>query len=251
VYPADESDPDGVGALDALRRLPSALLEALAPQRCIYCDQSSGSALPLCRVCEGELLFNTAPCPRCALPGCGGNLCPACQARPPALSSVTATLVYDRALAYLMHRWKYGKERRLADIGAYFLSKNSDFLEKVDIVLVTPLHWRRLLQRGFNQSEDLLTALQRSDSGFRHARTRSVRLQRVRATAAQAASTRDARLRNLRGAFRVRGDVRGLSVGLIDDVCTTGATANAMASALRDAGAAQIHLLCIARTPDR
>lgn len=247
MNPAEQGDR--VGAVTALRRLPSVLLDVLAPQRCIYCDQTSGTAISLCRVCESEFLANTAACPCCALPDCGGNLCPGCQARPPVLSSVTATLVYDRALAYLMHRWKYAKERRLADIGAHLLIKNHDFLEKVDIVLATPLHWRRLLQRGFNQSEDLLTALQHSDHRFRHAR--SVRLLRTRASAAQAVSSRDERLRNLRGAFRVRGDVRGLSVGLVDDVCTTGATGNAMASALRDAGAREIHLLCIARTPER
>lgn len=248
MNPVEGRESDGI---DALRHLPLALLEALAPQRCIYCDQRSGCAVPLCPVCEVEFHANNEACPRCALPDCGGSLCPACQAQPPALTSVTAPLVYDHALAYLMHRWKYLKERRLADIGAHILTNNANFTENTDIVVATPLHWRRLLRRGFNQSEDLLASLRRSDRRFADASSRSVRLQRIRATAAQAASSRDERLRNLRGAFRVHGDVRGLAVGLIDDVCTTGATANAMARALRDAGAREIHLLCIARTPGR
>jgi ComF family protein len=235
-----------------LADLSNRVLDLLAPQRCIYCDQPSGSELPLCGVCEGGFIANRRPCPRCALPDCAGSLCPTCLAQPPLLTSTTAPLVYDIALAYFMHRWKYLKDPRLASIGAHLIAKYAYFSKTPDIILPTPLHWRRLLQRGFNQSEDLLKALARKAPQLRSAiSTAPLRLQRVKATAPQAASSRKARLGNLEDAFRLRGDVRGLSVAIVDDVCTTGATANAMAATLRAAGATEVHLLCIARTPGR
>ena len=122
-------------------------------------------------------------------------------------------------------------------------------------MLATPLHWRKKLSRGFNQSEDLLTQLHRllPDTSLDAAKNaaREVRLVRTRGTESQARATRRERLANLERAFAVRGDVQGRSIGVVDDVCTTGATGNAMAAALLDAGASEVHLYCLARTPAR
>lgn len=121
------------------------------------------------------------------------------------------------------------------------------------LALSTPLHWRRRLQRGFNQSEDLLRAVRRHSPGIALtcANARAVHLRRRRATARQALAARSDRLRNLRGAFHVEGDIDGRPVLLVDDVCTTGATGVAMATVLRDAGAGAVTLWCLARTPAR
>jgi ComF family protein len=116
-----------------------------------------------------------------------------------------------------------------------------------DILLPTPLYWQRQLGRGFNQSHDLLEALCQLQPALR--RKPLARLKRRRATAPQAGASRRERLRNLQGAFAVRGDVSNQRITLIDDVCTTGATANAIAKTLLDAGAAEVHLWCFARTP--
>lgn len=124
-------------------------------------------------------------------------------------------------------------------------------IEITDILLATPLHWRRELRRGFNQSEDLLRALCSLHPPMKATPSKLARLSRRRSTQSQAHATRSERLSNLKGAFAVHGDVQGLSIGIVDDVCTTTATGNAMAGALLKAGAAEVHLHCLARTPVR
>lgn len=226
-------------------------LDYLAPQRCIYCDQLSHLSEAVCEVCRDALCPNDAPCPRCALPGVDGRLCPACLKKPPPLRSITAAYEYDAAIAYFMHRWKYQKEQRLAVTAAKLMLKAPICIEITDILLATPLHWRRELRRGFNQSEDLLRALCSVHPSMTATPSKLARLSRRRSTQSQAHATRSERLSNLKGAFAVHGNVQGLSIGIVDDVCTTAATGNAMASALLGAGAAEVHLYCLARTPTR
>jgi len=115
--------------------------------------------------------------------------------------------------------------------------------------MAAPLHWRRRLARGFNQSDDLLRELTRRHPALARAASDGARLRRVRGATRQVASTKAARLHNLRGAFEVSGAISGRSILIVDDVCTTGATGNAMARALLDAGANDVHLWCLARTP--
>jgi ComF family protein len=146
-----------------------------------------------------------------------------------------------------MHRWKYQGERRLAKTTAKIMLNASKYPAYADMMLPTPLYWQRQLRRGFNQSHDLLEALCQLQPALRG--TPSARLARRRATVPQAGASRQERLRNLEGAFAVHGDVSHQRITLIDDVCTTGATANAMAKTLLDAGAAEVHLWCFARTP--
>ena len=169
------------------------------------------------------------------------------MAQPPALAGVTAPVIYDEALGFLGGRWKYHGEvalvRTLARLG---LDAPRD-RPAVDLRLPVPLHWRRLLTRGFNQSADLAELLGKQ-LGL-PANPRRPLLRRVIATAAQAQASRQVRLHNLRGAFAVRGAVNGQRIALVDDVCTTGATAEAAADALLAAGAAAVYLWCIARTP--
>ena len=128
-----------------------------------------------------------------------------------------------------------------------------------DLAIAIPLHWSRYLTRGFNQSADLLEDL--IDQGVdleRHAphnrsllssRHPTPRLVRRGLTPPQTGADRKTRHRQLKEAFKVRGSFEGLRVLLIDDVCTTGATAEACASTLLSAGATEVNLWCLARTP--
>lgn len=279
------------------------LVDSYAPQLCLYCDQPSYRAEPICDVCRRALIPNRGACPCCALPYCAGAPCPGCQQSNLPLA-IIAPFVYDRSMAYLLQRWKYDGQRRLAAAAALLATSypraesqrtdttakaprdaGTDKVERVTkaagaagdqspqadrgttaslsaalriggpetLLLPTPLHWRRRLQRGFNQSEDLLRAARRRcpELGEACARARGVRLLRRRATPRQARAAKRDRLRNLQGAFLVEGDVCGRPVLLVDDVCTTGATGLAMATALRDAGACSVTLWCLARTPER
>lgn len=243
--------------VEAARGISWAALDALTPQTCVYCQQASNQTEAICTTCFQEFQRNEDSCPRCALPDCNGSLCPTCQSSPSALDQVVAPFVYDPAIAFLLKRWKYEKQRYCSEIAAKMLL-NSEFRPHPDdIILPTPLHWYRTLRRGFNQSEDLLRALSKrlnasintSVGKEKHRTVRPVKLWRARATPKQSLATRDQRRGNLAGAFRASGDVQGRSFVLIDDVCTTGATGESMAMALRDAGAASVRLWCVARTP--
>jgi ComF family protein len=122
----------------------------------------------------------------------------------------------------------------------------SDRLAGCDRVVPVPLHWRRRLARGYNQAERIARPL----AGHLGLPCLSA-LSRRRATPPQSLLGRDDRLANLRKAFQVPAPerVRGLHLLLVDDVATTGATLDAAAAALKNAGAATVTALVAGRTP--
>jgi ComF family protein len=152
-------------------------------------------------------------------------------------------------LAYLIQRWKYKGERRLTPLLATLWLQGSSSHEPVDLLVPVPLHWRRLWQRGFNQSELLCRQLRASSAMIASARFEPRAVRRLRATAAQSGMNSAQRASNLQDAFTACRPCDNLRVAIVDDVLTTGATATAMATALREAGAAHIEVWCVARTP--
>jgi ComF family protein len=130
----------------------------------------------------------------------------------------------------------------LASLAAETLA---DMAGSLDLLIPIPLHWRRYWQRGFNQAQLLAET-------FGHAWQLPVQTRGLRkrhASDRQQSLDRRQRLRNLSGSFAVRAAVKGRRVGLVDDVITTGATMEAAASALLEAGAAQVSAIALARTP--
>ena len=126
-----------------------------------------------------------------------------------------------------------------------------DSIEAADWVLPIPLSAQRLAERGFNQAWELAQALhlQSRSPAALHARL----LLRLRHTEAQSRLPRQDRLANVRGAFLVdplmARQVQGRQVVLIDDVMTSGASLASAAQALRQAGAASVRAIVVARTP--
>ena len=132
-------------------------------------------------------------------------------------------------------------------MGAWMARAGADLLADADLIVPVPLHRARLWRRRFNQAAALGGAIARQaarplDTGA---------LQRVRPTRPQVGLTRAERARNLQGAFRVAPEARPRLAGrrllLVDDVLTTGATANAAARALIRAGAREVDVLTFAR----
>lgn len=229
----------------------SALLETVFPQYCLLCRLRSFSALPLCAECFAQLQGNDHSCERCALPlaTTAAGLCSECSAQPPAFDSVIAPLVYEPHIALLISRWKFQRERRLTRLLALLWQAWVIPPTDRDLLLPVPLHWRRLLWRGFNQAALLGLAVREREPQLASLPLRTGILQRRRATPAQARLNAQQRSANLQTAFQVCGNVRGLRVAVVDDVMTTGATAEAIARALKAAGAADVQLWCLARTP--
>ncbi|MEE4279507.1 MAG: ComF family protein [Halieaceae bacterium] len=249
--------------LNTLQRVGSLLLDTYAPLLCLFCDlpfdagatsqqSCSASRAAICPDCFADLLRNGGACPHCALPDCHGALCPECLGSRRLPCRVLAPFVYDSNIAFLLRRWKYEGQRSLCETAAALLLIQHLDVTGDFVALATPLHWRRRMGRGFNQSEDLLSAAARRHSGLNAAQQRGRRgpqLRRCRATTKQSLIRRRERQRNLDTAFEVDGRFRGEHVFLVDDVCTTGETARAMTRALHRAGAGKVTLLCLARTP--
>ena len=155
---------------------------------------------------------------------------------------------HEGVLRKLIHVFKFEGvrtlQRPLGALLAQALPRESGF----DAIVPMPLHWRRRWQRGFNQSELLAREIAR-----RWAVPVRALVRRKKATAPQAGLTSAQRRKNVEGAFHVRKGTRlkGMRLLLIDDVLTTGATANACARALKRAGAAQVTFLALARRDRR
>ncbi len=173
-------------------------------------------------------------------------LCPRCRRRgAPSIVAARAIGEYDGSLRAIVHALKYGKRRSLARrLAARMEEAAGNLLVDVDLVVPVPLHRRRRRIRGFNQAEEIARHL-----GVRWADA----LRRTRSTPSQTDLPAARRHANVRGAFAVRRrqHVAGLCVLLVDDVCTTGATLEACARVLKDAGAREIRALTAARVASR
>ena len=222
-------------------------------QICLLCDEPAEAELPICDACETDLPWLGDHCQTCALPLPGAGLtCGGCLLEPPAFEQVVVPWRYDFPVDSLITRFKHNAKwpfgHLLADVARQYLQHRFDEgLPRPDVLLPVPLASKRLRQRGFNQAAMLGRWLsQQLDLPFEEQA-----LRRIHDTSAQQDLDAKARKRNLRHAFALAPDVemKGRHFALIDDVLTTGATAQALARLLRDAGAARVDVYCLARTP--
>jgi ComF family protein len=155
---------------------------------------------------------------------------------------------YEGSLQKLIHLFKYGKVESLAAPLSLLLLRALPRDLNFDRVMPMPMHWRKQWERGFNQAELLAAPVAR-----RFGLKLSCNLRRKRYTKSQAGLAEQERQKNLKGSFSVRrpDQVAGKRVLLIDDVFTTGATARAASQALKDAGAAHVSVLTLARVDRR
>jgi ComF family protein len=210
----------------------------------------------LCPACWSKVAFIAPPyCPRLGIPFAydpgPGILSMQAIADPPAFQRARAAVRFDDVARALVHALKYGDRLDLAPLlGGWMARAGAELLDSADALVPVPLHWRRLWTRRFNQSAALAAAIARA-SGVAVAHAA---LRRVKATRQQVGLSRSERAGNVQGAFRVapaaKAEVAGRRLVLIDDVLTSGATADACARALLRAGAAQVDVLVLARVVD-
>lgn len=129
-------------------------------------------------------------------------------------------------------------------LGEHLAKHVQQHTQGVDLLLPIPLHRKRLAQRGFNQAAELTLWL----SKILDIPWRTNALYRIQDTPSQRQARRTERIRNVRKAFQVKDTLPG-RVALVDDVVTTGATANAAAQTLCQAGVSYIEIWAVARTP--
>jgi ComF family protein len=219
----------------------------------LLCAEPAEENIPICMACETELPWLGDHCQTCALPLPGTGLtCGQCLKQPPAFERVAAPWSYSFPLDTLITRFKHSAKwpfgRLLADLLAQYLQHRFDEdLNRPDALVPVPLATKRLRQRGFNQAAMLARWL----GGHLDIPCDETLLLRTQDTSAQQDLNAEARKKNLRNAFALipGAQIKGRHLALVDDVLTTGATAQALARLLMEAGAARVDVYCLARTP--
>ena len=233
-----------------------AILSVVLAPACAACSHPLDSPTrgPICPACWAAIVPITPPvCDLCGdpLPSWraleANGRCPRCRDRQPHISHGRAIGAYDGALRAIIHALKYDGRRAIAKrLAGPLTAHGRDVLDGAHIAVPVPLHRSRQRARGFNQAAEIA----------RHLPIRTVlALRRVRATPSQTDLPAGRRQENVRGAFAVRPGVRRAIVDrvvvLVDDVSTTGATLEACARVLREAGAREVRALTLARVVTR
>ncbi|WP_284155103.1 ComF family protein [Sulfuricystis thermophila] len=217
-----------------LKALLTPWLDQLLPRACLLCGAHSHT--PVCEDCTADLpRLGGALCPVCATPlGVPASACGTCLKSPPAYDATFAPLRYAFPVDALVHQLKYGCRLASADFFSRFMLAGPR--PEVDLLMPVPLSRQRLRERGFNQALEIARPLARA-LGLPIDATS---LYRQRDTLPQSRLPWRERQGNVRHAFACSRNLAGLTVIVVDDVMTTGATLAAVATTLKAQGAARI-----------
>jgi ComF family protein len=223
------------------------ILDFALPPRCAGCGVVVQDVHSFCAECWGQIDFlGETGCGVCGLPleATEATTCGICLAKPPRIARTRAAVAYGDLTRGLAIRLKYGRKVAVARTMARYMgplvANGGD-----PVLIPVPLHRSRLWMRGFNQSALVARELSRR----LELRTEPLALKRVKRTPALRGMSPMQRRKTVSGAFMVRDKaaVEGKTVILIDDVLTTGSTAEACARTLQRAGAARVELITWAR----
>lgn len=247
--------PQGVIVKLDMKLLKPALLDFLFPPICHTCRTFIPDAgeIHICGNCREQLPLVKSPlCPVCGIPypGVGDDhVCGQCLTHPPHFDFARASLLYDGAVSKMIHSFKYLYKTHLRrPLALLALEGLGEFITSVkpEVIIPVPLHISRLRKRGFNQA--VLLGEIFSDRLSIPMRVKAVA--RIRRTEPQIDLSGEARRTNVKGAFAVQDHtcIHGRRVLLLDDVMTTGSTADECAKELKKAGALSVIVITIART---
>jgi ComF family protein len=237
------------GAFDSVRRGARDVARLALPQRCELCTGVSGVEL-VCDACMRDLPWLAGACPVCALPTRRSGVCGQCLNGPPPFDATIAAFSYAFPIDRLIHSLKYQGRLALAEWCAdAILSRRERSGAPAGFrpqhLIALPLAIERQRERGYNQSQEIARTI-----GARTGIALLPRaLLRVRATPPQAALPWTERAKNVRGAFACELDLSGLTIAVVDDVMTTGASLAEAARILKAAGAERVENWVVARTP--
>ena len=233
------------------------ILDFIYPAHCQLCEHSLTHGQHLCQSCSDSLNYTAAPfCQLCGECYDGeittDFVCPNCNNLNLDFEFARAPLHADGLGISLLHDFKYSRQihlsHELAKLLETGLGDDPRFRPYLDggILVPVPLHWSRLRKRKFNQAEEMARCLGKR-TGLRCMNV----LKRRRNTASQTRFSRSMRLENLRDAFelrpRQRNQVKGRRVILVDDIFTTGSTANECTKMMLKHGAHSVAVLTLLR----
>ncbi len=223
----------------------------LYPEVCLCCGGRGEDGLDLCRQCRERLPWIAHACKRCAcpLPDADAETCGACSDRDMYFDRAVTPFLLDKFIQEAIYKFKSNAKLNYGGLLARLLAQHvrQRRMETPDLLVPVPLHPRRLRWRGFNQALEIsriLSKIVRCSVSFGDVR-------RIRETLAQRRLSAPQREANVKNAFALqtsKSSFSGKRVAIIDDVMTTGSTANEVAKCLRRAGAKEIHVWVVART---
>ncbi|MGQ9477045.1 MAG: double zinc ribbon domain-containing protein [Candidatus Bipolaricaulia bacterium] len=238
----------GAVLLDELAR---GALKLLYPPHCYLCNCPLEDGF-LCPSCYAQLprpAQDEPGCARCGAPLADPalDLCPECAARPWFFTEARSFGYYEAGLAELIKGLKFGGERALArELARYLFEAGGELFGRAEALTFVPMTQEKLRRRGFNQAELLAREL----SGLTGLPAVSA-LVKVHETEEQAALGGQERWKNVQGAFAPKGEALCARIILVDDVYTTGATAEECSRALREGGYEEVYVLTVARARSR
>jgi ComF family protein len=225
-----------------LKKTRNLLLDLVLPKFCIGCNKEGTY---LCIKCKKEILLVSAQiCPECRRLSDGGRYHPECR-KDISLQGIIVSAYYKEGpTKELIHNFKYNSVTELKGCLGKMISKAGKDIQ-ADLITFTPLHPRRLAQRGYNQAEIL--ALEAS----RRLKIPCLDLLRkITHTKRQVGLRGTQRRKNLEGVFRIKNQelsIKNKKIVIVDDITTTGTTLNECAKVLKEAGAKEVWGLVISR----
>jgi ComF family protein len=237
-----------MGIVRAVKGASRTVLDFALPARCGGCGTIVDNVDSFCTDCWRQIEWlGTGGCRVCGLPlqSTDAEICGACLAKPPRLERMRAAVAYGDISRAIAIRLKHARKVALARTMARYMAPLVAETEEERILIPVPLHRGRLWKRGFNQSVIVARELSRRLNVPLSANA----LKRVKSTPPLKGLNMLQRRRTVSGAFRANpnANIRGRAVILVDDVLTTGSTADACARALKRAGAARVELVSWAR----
>jgi len=222
-------------------------LDLLLPPRCVLCGLPSGS-ICICTQCRSDLPWTGPHCIQCGLPlnTPRDEICGRCIQDTPQFTRTVCPLQYQFPADRLVQSFKFKRQLAAGRVLGQLMCEwvINQGCERPDMLIPVPLHWLRMITRGFNQAFEL---------GAYAGKVLDVpllttALRRHRNTQAQSGLSRKQRHKNVRGAFYWHGPLQpGRHVALIDDVMTTGTTVTECARVLKKAGAKRVDVWVAAR----
>ncbi len=227
------------------------LKKFMFPGSCCLCDSPGYAGMDLCRNCLGDLPDNKFACEQCALPVAGklsskSTICGHCLRYGKSYNSALSPYIYAYPIDYFVQSLKFGGEQKYARLMGELIATHvatRGNIRQPEVLIPVPMHSGRYRERGFNQSALIAKycgSKLRIPVAYRE-------IKRIRETTPQSALSKSARKLNLRGAFSIESTSKFSHVTLIDDVMTTGSTAEAVAKKLKLAGVQEVDIWVFAR----
>lgn len=226
------------------------LVQYIFPPRCILCGIiCSGADSPLCQPCLSDLPALKNVCSRCSihLPSSQNTniVCGRCLKEPPNFDHVTAVFHYTGLIKYFVQQAKFNEHLPYLNLMGLLLAQHLELslIDKLDMLIPVPLHARRYLDRGFNQSLEMGRLIAHQlDIPLNNSL-----IKRQKNSQPQVALSAKERQKNVHNIFLSNGQLNGQHIAIIDDVMTSGSTVNEIARVLKKAGAGRVDVWVFAR----